>query len=44
MGQARSALGADMRVWTLPADVDTDQLAPGSTMKFGLDVFARECL
>ena len=33
-----------MRVWTLPADVDTDQLAPGSTMKFGLDVIARECL
>jgi 3-isopropylmalate/(R)-2-methylmalate dehydratase small subunit len=33
-----------MRAWTLPADVDTDQLAPGSTMKFGLDVIARECL
>lgn len=33
-----------MRVWKLPADVDTDQLAPGSTMKFGLDVIARECL
>ncbi len=33
-----------MRVWTLPADVDTDQLAPGATMKFGLDVIARACL
>lgn len=33
-----------MRVWTLPADVDTDQLAPGSAMKFGLDVIARHCL
>jgi 3-isopropylmalate/(R)-2-methylmalate dehydratase small subunit len=33
-----------MRVWRLPADVDTDQLAPGATMKFGLDVVARHCL
>ena len=33
-----------MRVWTLPADVDTDQLAPGSAMKFGLEVIARACL
>ena len=33
-----------MRVWTLPADVDTDQLAPGQTMKHGLDVTARHCL
>ena len=33
-----------MRVWTLPADVDTDQLAPGHTMKHGLDVTARHCL
>ena len=33
-----------MRVWRLPADVDTDQLAPGGTMKFGLDVTARHCL
>ena len=27
-----------MRVWKLPADVDTDQLAPGHAMKNGLDV------
>jgi 3-isopropylmalate/(R)-2-methylmalate dehydratase small subunit len=35
---------AGHRVWTLPADVDTDQLAPGRAMKFGLDVIARHCL
>lgn len=33
-----------MRVWKLPADVDTDQLAPGATMKHGIDVTARHCL
>ena len=33
-----------MRVWRLPAEVDTDQLAPGATMKFGIDVTARHCL
>jgi 3-isopropylmalate/(R)-2-methylmalate dehydratase small subunit len=33
-----------MRVWTLPADIDTDQLAPGHAMKHGLDVIARHCL
>jgi 3-isopropylmalate/(R)-2-methylmalate dehydratase small subunit len=33
-----------MRAWRLPADVDTDQLAPGGTMKFGLEVTARHCL
>lgn len=33
-----------MRVWKLPADVDTDQLAPGHTMKHGLEVSARHCL
>lgn len=32
------------RVWKLPADVDTDQLAPGHAMKHGLDVIARHCL
>jgi 3-isopropylmalate/(R)-2-methylmalate dehydratase small subunit len=32
-----------MRTWRLPADVDTDQLAPGHTMKHGLDVVARHC-
>jgi 3-isopropylmalate/(R)-2-methylmalate dehydratase small subunit len=33
-----------MRTWRLPADVDTDQLAPGHTMKHGLDVVALHCL
>jgi len=33
-----------MRTWRLPADVDTDQLAPGHAMKHGLDVIARHCL
>jgi len=33
-----------MRVWKLPADVDTDQLAPGHAMKHCLDVIARHCL
>lgn len=33
-----------MRAWKLPADVDTDQLAPGHAMKHGLDVIARHCL
>lgn len=33
-----------MRVWKLPADVDTDQLAPGHAMKHGVDLIARHCL
>ena len=33
-----------MRDWKLPADVDTDQLAPGATMKHGIEVTARYCL
>lgn len=33
-----------MRVWRLPADVDTDQLAPGATMKHGIETTARHCL
>ena len=33
-----------MRSWRLPADVDTDQLAPGATMKHGIEVTARHCL
>ena len=32
------------RAWKLPADVDTDQLAPGATMKHGIEVTARQCL
>jgi 3-isopropylmalate/(R)-2-methylmalate dehydratase small subunit len=33
-----------MRTWRLPAEVDTDQLAPGHAMKHGIDVIARHCL
>ena len=33
-----------MRTWKLPADIDTDQLAPGATMKHGIEVTARHCL
>ncbi|MFM1989977.1 MAG: hypothetical protein RJA99_2934 [Pseudomonadota bacterium] len=32
------------RAWRLPADVDTDQLAPGHAMKAGLDLIGRHCL
>lgn len=32
------------RVWRLPAEVDTDQLAPGRAMKFGLPEIAKACL
>ncbi len=42
--EARAAAAALHRVWRLPADVDTDQLAPGHTMKHGLEITARHCL
>jgi len=32
------------RVWRLGDDVDTDALAPGPAMKFGLDEIAAHCL
>lgn len=32
------------RVWRVGADVDTDVLAPGAYMKFGMDVIAQHCL
>ncbi len=37
-------MSAPGRVWRLPAQIDTDQLAPGATMKHGIDVTARHCL
>jgi 3-isopropylmalate/(R)-2-methylmalate dehydratase small subunit len=37
-------MNAAGRAWRLPAEVDTDQLAPGATMKHGLEVTARHCL
>ncbi len=33
-----------MRVWKLPADINTDQIAPASTLNFGIEVTARHCL
>jgi len=32
------------RVWRLPADVDTDALAPSRWMKYSAEVIARHCL
>lgn len=32
------------KVWKLGADIDTDVLAPGHAMKYGMDVIARHCL
>ncbi len=32
------------QVWKLGADIDTDVLAPGHAMKYGMDVIARHCL
>lgn len=36
--------GAPHRVWRVGADIDTDALAPGAYMKFGIDEIARHCL
>jgi 3-isopropylmalate/(R)-2-methylmalate dehydratase small subunit len=35
---------ASHRVWRLPDNVDTDQLAPGQAMKFGMPELAQACL
>lgn len=32
------------RVWKVGSDIDTDQLAPGAYMKFGIDEIAKHCL
>lgn len=32
------------RVWRVGTDVDTDALAPGAYMKFGIDEIAKHCL
>jgi 3-isopropylmalate/(R)-2-methylmalate dehydratase small subunit len=32
------------RVWRLPAEVDTDALAPGGYMQHGIEVIAQHCL
>jgi 3-isopropylmalate/(R)-2-methylmalate dehydratase small subunit len=33
-----------MRVWRLGSNVDTDALAPGAYMQFGVEVLAKHCL
>jgi 3-isopropylmalate/(R)-2-methylmalate dehydratase small subunit len=33
-----------MRVWRFGSNVDTDALAPGAYMQFGVDVLAKHCL
>jgi 3-isopropylmalate/(R)-2-methylmalate dehydratase small subunit len=40
----RPLAASQARVWRLPADVDTDALAPGHAMKHGMDTIARHCL
>jgi len=46
--RARKAAGAAAarghRAWRLPADVDTDALAPGRWMKYSAEVIAQHCL
>ncbi|CAN5694813.1 3-isopropylmalate dehydratase small subunit [soil metagenome] len=32
------------RVWRLGADIDTDLLAPGHAMKYGIETIAKHCL
>jgi 3-isopropylmalate/(R)-2-methylmalate dehydratase small subunit len=44
MKAARPLSASGARVWRLPADVDTDALAPGHAMKHGMDTIARHCL
>lgn len=36
--------GKTHRVWKLGGDIDTDILAPGHAMKFGMDVVGKHCL
>ncbi|MEZ0604180.1 3-isopropylmalate dehydratase [Paraburkholderia sp. IW21] len=47
INRAASAVGQPAglhRVWRVGADIDTDALAPGAYMKFGIDEIARHCL
>ena len=41
---AGTAAAGGHRVWRLPADVDTDALAPGHWMKYSAEVIAQHCL
>ena len=42
--QGGAAMNQHGRVWRVGADIDTDALAPGAYMKFGIDEIARHCL
>src|SRR5262245_21226180 len=42
--RARSLHEAAMRAWVLGDDVDTDVIAPGRYMKFGIEEIAKHCL
>jgi 3-isopropylmalate/(R)-2-methylmalate dehydratase small subunit len=44
MNAVRPLAASAARVWRLPADVDTDALAPGHAMKHGMETIARHCL
>ena len=39
-----SAMSETHRVWRLGADIDTDLLAPGHAMKYGIETIAKHCL
>ncbi len=39
-----SSQASQCRVWRLGADVDTDAIAPGHAMKYGIEDIARYCL
>ena len=39
-----TGLTSGHRVWRLGADIDTDALAPGHAMKYGIETIARHCL
>jgi 3-isopropylmalate/(R)-2-methylmalate dehydratase small subunit len=41
---AGATVAGGHRVWRLPADVDTDALAPGRWMKYSAEVIAQHCL
>jgi 3-isopropylmalate/(R)-2-methylmalate dehydratase small subunit len=42
--RAAEPLARGHLVWRLPADVDTEALAPGRWMKYGAEVIAQHCL
>lgn len=43
-GISHEGISQPHRVWRVGSDIDTDALAPGAYMKFGIDEIARHCL